>query len=121
MSCTIMKTKEFTIQAVFKICSTTISQLTSNNNEISFKMFIDKIISNLSIMKNNSTEIIYKTKINWNLTSEEIIIYTSLAFFDSNEITITGFFKQLENEILTYSVIQAIERLEYLTKNQKII
>lgn len=121
MSCSIIKTKDFSIQAVFKICSTTISQLISNNNENNFKIFIDRLISNISIMQNNVTETIYKTKINWNLTSEEIIIYASLAFLDSKEITIASFFKHLENEILTYSVIKAIQRLEYLTQNKEII
>lgn len=121
MSCTIMKTKEFTIQSVFKICSTTISQLTSNNNETNFKMFIDKLIANLSKMNNNIVETIYKTQIDWTLTSEEIVIYSSLAFLDSNKITVANFSKQLETEIISYSVIHAIQRLEYLTKNKNFI
>lgn len=121
MSCSIIKTKNFTIQAVFKICSTTISHLISDNCENDFKMFIDKLVTNISQTNNNNIEDIYKTKICWNLTSEEIIIYASLAFFDSEKITVSTFLKQLENEILSYSVIKAIQRLEYLTQNRKFI
>lgn len=111
-----IKSNNFKIQTIYKILQNTILDLISTNDENNFKMFISKLILYLSTSTSNDYDYIYKTKLNCELTVNEIVTYAVLAFGDSKSIKPSSFLCQFEKEILNFSVIEAKERVKYLLK-----
>ena len=83
-------------------------------------MYICKKLYPQKIDKNFNNKIIYNTKISYSLKIHEIILYAILAYYDLKDITIDGFITQFEKEVLSYSVLDAEQRVKYLQTNKKI-
>ncbi len=111
---------KFNIQDIFQVFSEAISEIILENNDIQLDFLLHKIISKLLTIKQNSIQNIYKTKINFKLTINEIILYVSLTYYDLEEFSIHNFLIKFEEEIITYSISIARQRLEYLQLNNKI-
>lgn len=56
----------------------------------------------------------YITNFKFKLSTEEIIIYAILSFYDLDDISNAKFIQQFEKEIEEYSINDAQNRLNYL-------
>lgn len=115
-----VKKIQFNIQNVFKVLEKSICETINKYNKKNMDYFIKMLSYNLLEITTDNNKIIYNTKISYSLKIHEIILYAILAYYDLKDITIDGFITQFEKEVLSYSVLDAEQRVKYLQTNKKI-
>lgn len=116
-----IKSQTFNLQKTFKACEMTITQiLDETSSKDIIKKLIEYLIINLEVISKEKTETIkYTTNFNWVLTTEEIIIYSLLTFYDLKEFTVKNFLLQFEKELEIYSSYDAKNRIDFLLEGGK--